>query len=167
MKNSHFKVISNRHLADTVFELRLTGDASAFTRPGQFAEISVPGLFLRRPISVCDWMPDMLLLLVKAVGNGTRAMRELGPGASLDILTGLGNGFDVEQGAITPFAPCAALVGGGIGIAPLYALARQLIAERLSAGINGALPVVLGFRRVSDTFYIDEFTKLATAALLG
>ena len=167
MKNSIFKVISNRQLTDDVFELRLAGDASYFSRPGQFAEISLPGLFLRRPISVCDWTPDMLLLLVKAIGLGTRAMRELGPGASLDILTGLGNGFDIGQGVAGSCASRTVLVGGGIGIAPLYALAKTLVAERKKAGISDALPVVLGFRRVSDTFYVDEFSALGCNVMVA
>ena len=167
MKESSFQIVSNRQLTDDVFELRLAGDTTAFTHPGQFAEISVPGLFLRRPISVCDWTPDTLLLLVKVVGNGTRAMRGLEPGASLDILTGLGNGFDIEQGATAPSASRTVLVGGGIGIAPLYALARLLIAERQRAGISGELPVVLGFRRVSDTFYVGEFTALGCNVMVS
>ena len=87
MKQSSFQIIFNRPLTEDVFELRLAGDATAFTNPGQFAEISVPGLFLRRPISVCDWTPDTLTLLVKAVGTGTRSLRDLKSGASLDILT--------------------------------------------------------------------------------
>ena len=160
MKQSSFQIISNRPLTEDVFELRLAGDATAFTNPGQFAEISVPGLFLRRPISVCDWTPDTLTLLVKAVGTGTRSLRDLKSGAPLDILTGLGNGFGVGQGMEGPLASRTVLVGGGIGIAPLYALARLLVAARRKAGISAALPVVLGFRRVSDTFYVDEFAAL-------
>ena len=167
MKQSVFRIVSNHPLTDDVFELRLAGDASAFTRPGQFAELSVEGLFLRRPISVCDWSDDELLLLVKAIGKGTTALRELEPGASLDILTGLGNGFDIEQGATVPFASRTVLVGGGIGIAPLYALARQLVAERSRIGITAPLPVILGFRRVSDTFYIDEFTALGCNVMVA
>ncbi len=167
MKNSLFKVISNRQLTEDVFELRLAGDASDFTRPGQFAEISVPGLFLRRPISVCDWTSDELLLLVKAVGSGTHALYQLGPSASLDILTGLGNGFDIGQGVAGSYASRTVLVGGGIGIAPLYALAKALVAERKKAGISDALPVVLGFRRVSDTFYVDEFTTIGCDVMVA
>ena len=167
MKESSFQVVSNRQLTDDVFELRLAGDTSAFTCPGQFAEISVPGLFLRRPISVCDWTPDTLTLLVKAVGTGTRSLHDLKSGASLDILTGLGNGFDIGQGATEPLASQAVLVGGGIGIAPLYALARLLIAARQKAGISDALPVVLGFRKVSDTFYVDEFAALGCDVMVA
>lgn len=151
MKQSLFHVVSNRRLTPDVFELRLAGDASAFTRPGQFAEIAVPGLYLRRPISVCDWTADTLLLLVKAIGAGTRAMRALAPDDTLDVLTGLGNGFGpTPAGAGRPV-----LVGGGIGIAPLYALARQL-----TAGPAGAPEVVLGFRSAADAFYADAFAAL-------
>ena len=167
MKESRFKVISNRQLTDDVFELRLSGDASDFTRPGQFAEISVPGLFLRRPISVCDWTPVELLLLVKAVGAGTHALYKLGPGASLDILTGLGNGFDIGHGVAGSFASRTVLVGGGIGIAPLYALAKALAVERKKAGISDALPVVLGFRSVSDTFYVDDFAAIGCDVMVA
>ena len=167
MKQSVFHIVSNRQLTDDVFELRLAGDASAFTRPGQFVEISVPGLFLRRPISVCDWKQDELLLLVKAVGTGTRTLRDLKSGASLDVLTGLGNGFDIAQSAASPRASRTILVGGGIGIAPLYSLARLLTAEWTKAGICGALRVVLGFRRVSDTFYVDEFSALGCDVMVA
>ena len=167
MKQALFHVVSNRQLTEDVFELRLAGDATAFTSPGQFAEISLPGLFLRRPISVCDWTPDTLTLLVKAVGTGTRSLRDLKSGASLDILTGLGNGFDVGQGMEGALASRTVLVGGGIGIAPLYALAKELIVARQKAGISDALPVVLGFRKVSDTFYVDEFSELGCNVMVA
>ena len=137
-------------LTSDVFELRLAGDAADFTKPGQFVEISVPGLFLRRPISVCDWSDDSLLLLIKAVGSGTAALRDLQPGTALDVLTGLGNGFDV---AAAPSATVC-LVGGGIGVAPLYALAKEL----LSAGQK--VIAVLGFRSSADLFYANEFRSL-------
>ena len=167
MKQSVFRLVSNRPLTDDVFELRLAGDASAFTRPGQFAELSVDGLFLRRPISVCDWTPDSLVLLVKAVGVGTNALRQLEKGASLDILTGLGNGFDMGQGTEETTASRTVLVGGGIGIAPLYALARQLVAERARIGIDAPLPVILGFRKAADAFYVKEFAELGCDVMVA
>ena len=165
MRQTVFRVVSNRPLTDDVFELRLAGDATVFERPGQFAEISVEGLFLRRPISVCDWTPDSLLLLVKAVGAGTRALRGLAPGASLDILAGLGNGFDPQPDAVAPAR--TVLVGGGIGVAPLYALARQIVHERARVGVGAPLPVVLGFRRASEVFYADEFAALGCRVLIA
>jgi dihydroorotate dehydrogenase electron transfer subunit len=167
MKQSVFRIVSNRPLTDDVFELRLAGDASAFTRPGQFAELSVEGLFLRRPISVCDWTPESLVLLVKVVGKGTSALRELEKGASLDILTGLGNGFDVGQGTEEVSALRTVLVGGGIGIAPLYSLARQLVAERSRIGIAAPLPVILGFRKAADAFYVKEFAALGCDVMVA
>ncbi len=160
MKQSVFKVVSNRRLAADVIELRLAGDASAFTAPGQFAEISVPGLYLRRPISVCDWATDSLVLLVKEVGAGTRSMGALPSGAVLDVITGLGNGFDPLPAVHGATDVSAVLVGGGIGIAPLYALARVILEARASAGLRTELPVVLGFRSAADAFYIDAFAKL-------
>ena len=165
MMQSVFRVVSNRPLTGDVFELRLSGDATTFERPGQFAEISVDGFFLRRPISVCDWTPDSLLLLVKVVGGGTRMLRELVPGASLDILTGLGNGFNPRQD-VAALAQTV-LVGGGIGVAPLYALARQVVDERICNGIEAPLPVILGFRRASEVFYADEFAALGCRVLIA
>ncbi len=167
MNQSVFRIVSNRPLTDDVFELRLAGDASAFTRPGQFAELSIEGLFLRRPISVCDWSAKELVLLVKAVGKGTNALRELAKGASLDILTGLGNGFDVGQGMEETSALRTVLIGGGIGIAPLYTLARQLVAERSRTGIAAPLPVILGFRKASDAFYVKEFAALGCDVMVA
>ncbi len=158
MKRSIFHVVSNRQLTADVFELRLAGDASDFTRPGQFAEIAIPGLFLRRPISVCDWTDGSLLLLIKAVGAGTRAMRNLEPEHALDVLTGLGNGF----GPAPSGAGRSVLVGGGIGIAPLFALARHL-----ATGPGGAPDVILGFRSSSDAFYADEFTALGCSVAVA
>lgn len=121
----------------------------AFTAPGQFAEISVPGLFLRRPISVCDWTDSSMTLLVKVVGQGTAALHAMGLGEKIDILTGLGNGFstDVRDGA--------ALIGGGIGIAPLYGLAKRLVARGAAAPA-----AVLGFRGRADVFYAKEFAAI-------
>lgn len=149
MKQSVFTVETNRGLTHDVFELVLGGDASAFTAPGQFAEISVPGLFLRRPISVCDWTASSITLLVKVVGQGTAALRSMAPGATLDVLAGLGNGFGCTQ------RDGAALVGGGIGIAPLYGLTKRLVAQGAAAPV-----AILGFRSAADVFYADEFAAL-------
>lgn len=149
MKQTLFLVESNRPLTRDVFELVLAGDTSEFSAPGQFAEISVPGLFLRRPISVCDWTASSMTLLVKVVGQGTAALGSMAPGESLDVLTGLGNGFECasRDGAV--------LVGGGIGIAPLYGLAKRLVAQGAAAPV-----AILGFRSAADVFYADEFAAL-------
>ncbi len=147
MRKAVFKVVSNRALTRDVFEMVLEGDVSGFSAPGQFVEISIPGLFLRRPISVCNATGDSLVLIVRAVGAGTAAMRAAAPGTEFDLLVDLGNGFDVSAAS----ARGAVLVGGGIGIAPLYGLAARMPAPPR---------VVLGFRNAADSFYIDAFRAL-------
>lgn len=149
MKQSVFTLESARQLTGDVWELTLAGDASAVTAPGQFVNLELPGKFLRRPICVCDWAEGSLTLLVKEAGAGTRELVRLPAGTELDTLSGLGNGFDLSA------APGnAVLAGGGIGIAPLYGLAkRMLAASRRPAA-------VLGFRSKADAFYLEKFAAL-------
>lgn len=149
MKKSVFTIQSVRRLAAGVHELVLRGDASAVGAPGQFVNIELPGRFLRRPISVCDWTDDSLLLLVKEAGEGTRELVSLAPGTGLDVLSGLGNGFALSRAGESPV-----LVGGGIGAAPLYGLARRM----LEAGLRPRL--ILGFRTEEDAAYLEEFSAL-------
>lgn len=118
-----FEIESNRPLTEQVFEMRLRGDASAIRRAGQFVNIAVEGLFLRRPISVCDFTDDSLTLIYKVVGEGTARMAKMRAGERLDILTGLGNGFDADRTTSK-----ALLVGGGVGVPPLYRLTKDLVA---------------------------------------
>ena len=134
MKQSIFTIVSNNALTDVVYKMVLEGDTSAITAPGQFVNIKLEGFFLRRPISVNDVEGDILTLIYKPLGEGTRQMTTFQPGKVLDILTGLGNGFDPALSGEKPL-----LVGGGVGIPPLYNLCKRLIAK-------GAKPVVvLGF----------------------
>ena len=149
MKKVIFEIKENSPLAAGVYRLRLAGDTSAVTAPGQFVNIALPGLYLRRPISVCDAEPGLLTLVYKVVGHGTEAMAAMGRGERLDVLTGLGNGFDLSLSGDSPL-----LLGGGIGAAPLYWLARALRAtgKRVCA--------VLGFNTGDDVFYEDEFRAL-------
>ncbi len=146
MKQSFFRVAPNEPLTDTVCKMVLTGDTSAITAPGQFVNIRLDGLFLRRPISVCDYDPECLTLIYKVVGRGTAQMRALTPGAQLDLLTGLGNGYD-----LAPAGPRPLLLGGGVGVPPLYHLAKELIAR------GKEVQVVLGFNTGSEIFYEQEF----------
>lgn len=149
MKKSVFTLERARRLAGDVWELVLAGDTSAMTAPGQFVNLELPGKFLRRPISVCDWAEGSLVLLVKEAGEGTKELVRLPGGTALDTLSGLGNGFDFTR------APeHAVLAGGGIGIAPLYGLAKRM----LEAGRKPLL--VLGFRSREDAFYAEEFASL-------
>ncbi len=149
MTKSAFTLEQARQLTGDVWELTLAGDTSAVTAPGQFVNLELPGKFLRRPISVCDWDEGRLLLLVKEAGAGTRQLVRLPAGTELDTLSGLGNGFDLSA-----VPENAVLTGGGIGIAPLYGLAKRMIAA-------GRRPrAVLGFRSKADAFYREEFAAL-------
>jgi len=149
MRQALFTLEHVRRLTADTCELSLSGDTSAFAAPGQFVNIQLPGKFLRRPVSVCDWTDSSLLLLVKEAGEGTRELVRMEPVTGLDLLTGLGNGFDMDLAGDAPI-----LAGGGIGAAPLYGLARRLLAR-------GAAPVaVLGFRAKEDAFYLEEFAAL-------
>ncbi len=156
MKKSFFTLEHTRQLTEDIWELIFSGDTSAVTAPGQFVNVELPEKFLRRPISICDWTADSLTLLVKEAGEGTRQLVRFPSGTRFDVLSGLGNGFDLEQAG-----EHAILAGGGIGIAPLYGLARRM-AER------GHAPVVaLGFRTKTDTFYLEEFSALGCRLLIA
>jgi len=149
MKQALFTVVSNDCIARDIWRMELTGDVSGITRPGQFVNIALPGFYLRRPISVCDYTDGRLTLIYKAVGQGTEYMTSLTPGTELDLLTGLGNGFDTTVDWQKPL-----LVGGGVGAPPMYKLAKQLIAE-------GKKPhILLGFASAEDVFLADEFAAL-------
>ena len=156
MKQSLFTMEHARQLTDDTYELVLSGDTSAITAPGQFVNIQLPGRFLRRPISVCTWTDSALLLLVRVVGGGTRDLVRCVPGEELDVLSGLGNGFDLTKAGDHPI-----LLGGGIGIAPLYGLAQRM----LSAGMTPT--VALGFRSGKDAFYLKEFAALGCRLLVA
>ena len=156
MKKSWFTVEHTRQLTADTYEMVLSGDTSAITAPGQFVELELPGKFLRRPISICNWTDDALMLLVKVVGGGTHELVRSVPGTELDVLSGLGNGFDISLSTEHPV-----LAGGGIGIAPLYGLAQRMLA----AGMNPT--VALGFRTQKDIYYLEEFAKLGCRLLVA
>ena len=143
MKQVLYTVTGNRELAPGVWEMSLAGDTSPITAPGQFVDILLPGKFLRRPVSVCNWTENRLLLLVKEAGEGTKELVRLPQEMELDILTGLGSGFDYAPETV---GPNPALAGGGIGIAPLYGLAKRMKA----AGQNPT--VIRGFVRKRTPF---------------
>ena len=149
MKQSIFEIRSNVALTDSVYKMVLVGDTSDITNCGQFVNIQLDGLFLRRPISVCDYEGKTLTIVYKVVGKGTEAMSAMVPGQKLDILTGLGNGYDTSCSGDRPV-----LVGGGVGVPPMYNLCKKLIAE-------GKQPqVVLGFNTASELFLAEEFMAL-------
>ncbi len=151
MQNVIYTVVSNRAITvnGLIYKMRLRGEVSAITAPGQFVNLKLDGFYLRRPISVCDVHHDGLTIIYKVVGQGTAAMAKLGEGAEIDTLVGLGNGYDLAPAGDRPL-----LCGGGVGVPPLYYLARKLIAE-------GKKPVVLlGFNTADEVFLADEFRTL-------
>ena len=148
MKQGFFEIIENTAIAPNVMRMRLRGDTSDITAPGQFVNIALEGKFLRRPISVCDAQGDVLTIIYKVVGPGTEMMAGM-TGGRLDILTGLGNGYDLTCAGEKPL-----LLGGGAGVPPMYMLCKQLIAQ------GKKVSVVLGFNTASEIFYEEEFKAL-------
>ena len=149
MRQGIFKITSNEKIARDIFKMTLSGDTSAITAPGQFVNIKLDGLFLRRPISVCDCVGDNLTLIYKAVGRGTEQMSRMKNGDELDLLTGLGNGYNTRTSGDRPL-----LIGGGVGVPPMYMLCKKLVAE------GKKVTVVLGFNSKDDVFCEDEFKAL-------
>ncbi len=148
MKQSLFTILSNTPLTGNVYKMVLQGDTSAITAPGQFVNIKLEGLYLRRPISVCDVQGDALTIIYKVVGKGTKQMSAM-TGGTLDVLTGLGNGYDLTVSGEQPV-----LLGGGVGVPPMYLLAKRLIAQ------GKQVHMILGFNTRDEVFYEQEFKAL-------
>lgn len=148
MKQGFFEITENIPLTENVYKMVLRGDVSAITAPGQFVNIQLDGLYLRRPISVCDVSGDGLTIIYKVVGKGTAKLSQMQRG-SLDLLTGLGNGYDLSCAGDRPV-----LLGGGVGVPPMYLLAKRLLAE------GKQVQVILGFNTQREVFYEKEFREL-------
>ena len=155
MKEVILQIASNRALTASVYEMRLTGDVSGITASGQFVNIKLDGLFLRRPISVCDVQDNVLVLLYKVVGKGTEQMAKMQAGETLAVLTGLGNGYDLSLSGEAPV-----LMGGGVGVPPMYMLAKQLLAQ------GKKVTAILGFNTKDEVFYEEEFKRLGATVIV-
>lgn len=149
MKQGIFTIQENVALNSNVYKMVVRGDTSAITNAGQFVNIKIDGLFLRRPISVCDLDGDLLTIIYKVVGKGTEEMSKMDIGDTLDILTGLGNGYDLKVAGDKPL-----LIGGGVGVPPMYLLCKKLIAQ------GKKVSVILGFNDINELFFVDEFKSL-------
>ena len=149
MKQSIFEIISNTPLTQSVYKMCLKGDTSSITACGQFVNILINGLYLRRPISVCDYDEATLTLVYKVVGKGTEKMSNMQVGEKLDILTGLGNGYNLSLAGDNPL-----LIGGGVGVPPMYNLAKKLLQE------GKKVSVILGFNTKEEVFFDKEFKTL-------
>ena len=148
MKQGLFTIVSNEPLTESVYRMTLSGDVAQITAPGQFVNILLDGKFLRRPISVCNVDGDKLTIIYKVVGKGTEQLSQM-QGGTLDILTGLGNGYDLSVSG-----ECPVLIGGGVGVPPMYMLARKLIEQ------GKKVKVILGFNTRNEIFYEEEFRAL-------
>ena len=154
MKQVIFKITENKPLNALIMKMTLKGDNSG-VKAGQFINIKIDGFYLRRPISVCEIIDGGIVIIYKIVGKGTEALSKLQAGESLDILTGLGNGYDLSLSGETPL-----LIGGGVGVPPMYQLAKELIA------LGKKVTVILGFNTQSELFYEEEFKALGAKVLV-
>lgn len=153
-KQNKYTILSNEPLTKDVYKMIICGDTEYITAPGQFINILIEGKFLRRPISVCDYDDESITIIYKIVGEGTKQLSEMTDGEVLDVLTGLGNGYDISK------SKKPLLIGGGVGVPPMYNLAKTLIAD-------GQMPVVvLGFNTKDEVFYENEFIALGCKTLV-
>ncbi len=155
MQQTIFEIKSNEKIAKDVFKMVLRGDTADLKNPGQFVNIKLDGFFLRRPISVCDYEENKLTLIYKVVGEGTEVMANMSEGEKLDILTGLGNGFDTSLSGDKPV-----VIGGGVGVPPMFNLAKKLIKE------GKTVTAVLGFNKEEEIFYKNEFEAIGAKVVI-
>lgn len=148
-KKNIYTVLENKRIAKNIFYMALEGDTSFITAPGQFINIEIEGFYLRRPISVCDFDNDKIIIIYKVIGSGTKVMSTMGVGTKLDILTGLGNGFTIKDESKNPL-----VIGGGVGVPPMYGLTKFLVKKGISPKI------ILGFNSREDVFFEEEFKGL-------
>lgn len=149
MYQGFYEIKSNKKLTDNIFEMVLIGDTSSIKAAGQFINIKLDGFYLRRPISICDYNENTITIIYKVVGDGTMALSQMNCGEKLDVLCGLGNGFDTSKSSDKPV-----LIGGGVGVPPMYNLCKKLIAQ------GKQVSVILGFNKKDEVFYEDEFKSL-------
>nr|MBR2109886.1 dihydroorotate dehydrogenase electron transfer subunit [Alistipes sp.] len=155
-KKGIYTILSNEPLTPAVYRMVLEGDTQYITRSGQFINIELTGKYLRRPISVADYDDKTVTIIYKVVGSGTEQMRGMAKGEKLDILTGLGNGFATDNDAKRPL-----LVGGGVGVPPMYNLCKRLLSE-------GKRPtVIIGFNTKAELFYEEEFKALGVDVVVA
>ncbi len=149
MYQGFYEIKSNRRLTESIFEMVIIGDTSSITAPGQFINIKLDGFYLRRPISICDYDDNSITIIYKVVGDGTEVMSKMNIGEKLNVLCGLGNGFDTSKSLDKPV-----LIGGGVGVPPMYNLCKKLISE------GKKVTVILGFNKTDEIFYEDAFKEL-------
>ncbi len=155
MYQGFYEIKSNIKLTESIYEMVLLGDTSSITAPGQFINIKLDGFYLRRPISICDYDESSITIIYKVVGEGTEAMSKMSSGEKLDVLCGLGNGFDTSKSMDKPV-----LIGGGVGVPPMYNLCKKLVAD------GKKVTVILGFNKKEEIFYENEFKNLGADVIV-
>lgn len=155
MTQNFYTVTENKKLTENVFRMTLCGDTSAVSAPGQFINIKLDGFYLRRPISIFDYDEGIIKIIYKKVGEGTEKMSQIEPGEKLDVLVGLGNGYNTAPSGEKPL-----LIGGGVGIPPLYSLCKKLTEE------GKQVRVILGFNTKDEIFCFDDFTDIGADTLI-
>lgn len=155
MTQGFYEIIQNDALTSSVYKMVIKGDTSAITAPGQFVNIKLDGKFLRRPISICDYDESTITLVYKVVGEGTEQMAEMNVGTVLDVLVGLGNGYSLDKCGDKPL-----LIGGGVGIPPLYNLCKKLLA------LGKSSTVILGFNNADEIFLETDFKALGVDVIV-
>ena len=148
MNEIDFTVKENKKIAENIYKIIFEGDTSDITKPGQFVNVKIPEQFLRRPFSVCDWDKKTFTIIYKVVGEGTEKLSKISSGVKLSVLSGLGNGYELKK------TEKISLIGGGVGIPPLYALAKKFLEKNINPEI------ILGFNKSEECFYVDEFRAL-------
>ena len=156
MNRGIYEILENKALTKDIYKMILAGETSHITAPGQFINIQLDGFYLRRPISICDYDDKTITIIYKVVGQGTEVMAKLATGEKLDVLCGLGNGFDALK-----CSEKAVLIGGGVGVPPMYNLCKKLIAE------GKAVSVILGFNTKDEIFYEKEFKELGAKVFVS
>lgn len=156
LKQNVYEIDRNYCIANGIYVMVLTGAEHGFTRPGQFANVKIPGLYLRRPISVCDYKDSLFALMYKTVGVGTEQMSRMKAGEKVDVITGLGNGYDVDKSGDKPL-----LIAGGSGVPPMYKLVKTLVEQGKT--VNCAL----GFNRAEEVYLWDELRELGANVLVS
>ena len=149
-------ILENKPLTDLVWTMKLQADTKAITAPGQFVNLKLEGLYLRRPISICDWDGSSITLIYKVVGEGTEKMTTMVPGQKIDTLIGLGNGYNMDKSGNAPVC-----IGGGVGVPPMFGLAKRLIAQ------GKDVTVILGFNTKEEIFYENEFKAIGAKTLVA
>ncbi len=153
MKQESLRILSNSQVGKETYQIRLEAKDEFLSLPGQFCEVALPGFYLRRPLSIFDQEKNTITFLYKILGEGTKSLSKMKVGDNLDVLLNLGNGFSLDKSS-SPL-----LIGGGIGVAPLYFLAKEFKKQHKN------VKFLLGFKNKEEALLLEEFSQLGEVYL--